>query len=383
VHTSLRFEQRQKVSFFETTIRCLGGLLAAHELSGDPVLLEKARDLGVRLGKAFSTASGMPYTAVSLYDGSHQIPGWLNGNVLLAEVGTVQMEFASLAYHADAPSLREKSDRVFELLDSKGPPAKSDGGRLWPIHVRPETGMVTGSQISWGAMGDSFYEYLLKYWLLTGKKHDAYKRMYLEAVQGLISTLLVQESGGLTYVAESKAGRLDRKMDHLVCFVPGTLALGAQHLPEHHDEHMRIAKALASTCYQMYARQKTGLSPEFVRFPGGGQINNDARATHNLLRPEAIEAIFYLWRFTKDPMYREWGWKMFLAFEKYCKIPGGGYAGLRNVQREDSAKDDKMETFWLAESLKYFLLLFSDDELLDLSTHVLNTEAHPLRVLPS
>ena len=41
-----------------------------------------------------------------------------------------------------------------------------------------------------------------------------------------------------------------------------------------------------------------------------------------------------------------------------------------------------MEIFWLAETLKYFLLLFSDDSLLDLSTHVLNTEAHPLRVLP-
>ena len=73
---------------------------------------------------------------------------------------------------------------------------------------------------------------------------------------------------------------------------------------------------------------------------------------------------------------------MFLAFEKHCRVPGGGYAGLRKVDVDNSPKDDKMETFWLAESLKYFLLLFSDDGLLDLSTHVLNTEAHPLRVLP-
>ena len=73
---------------------------------------------------------------------------------------------------------------------------------------------------------------------------------------------------------------------------------------------------------------------------------------------------------------------MFLAFEKHCKVAGGGYVGIRNVLQEKSAKDDKMETFWLAESLKYFLLLFSEDSLLDLNTHVLNTEAHPLRVLP-
>ena len=108
----------------------------------------------------------------------------------------------------------------------------------------------------------------------------------------------------------------------------------------------------------------------------------DSRASHNLLRPEAIEALFYLWRFTKDPIYREWGWKMFLAFEKHCRVPHGGHSGIRNVNVDPAVKDDKMETFWLAETLKYFLLLFSDDSLLDLNTHVLNTEAHPLRVLP-
>ena len=76
-------------------------------------------------------------------------------------------------------------------------------------------------------MGDSFYEYLLKTWLLTGKKHEQYKRMYLEAVKGMQRRLIIEE-GGLTYLCEEKSGKLVRKMDHLVCFVPGTLALGAQ-----------------------------------------------------------------------------------------------------------------------------------------------------------
>jgi mannosyl-oligosaccharide alpha-1,2-mannosidase len=73
---------------------------------------------------------------------------------------------------------------------------------------------------------------------------------------------------------------------------------------------------------------------------------------------------------------------MFLAFEKHCRNEGGAYVGLKNVDVDNPPKDDKMETFWLAETLKYFLLLFSDDSALDLNTHVLNTEAHPLRVLP-
>ena len=59
-------------------------------------------------------------------------------------------------------------------------------------------------------------------------------------------------------------------MDHLVCFVPGMLALGAQHIPEVHDEHMQLAAALTDTCHAMYDKQRTGLAPEFVRFSARG-----------------------------------------------------------------------------------------------------------------
>lgn len=42
-------------------------------------------------------------------------------------------------------------------------------------------------------MGDSFYEYLLKLWLLTGKQHEQYKRMYLESTTALLKRLLVDQ----------------------------------------------------------------------------------------------------------------------------------------------------------------------------------------------
>merc|ERR1719201_2884533 len=103
--------------------------------------------------------------------------------------------------------------------------------------------------------------------------------MYLESIKAMQQKLVIREAG-LTYVAESKNGHIERKMDHLVCFVPGMLALGAQHIPEVHDEHMALAAKLAETCYQMYAQQRTGLSPEFVRFhPGQGMTIG---AGHNL-----------------------------------------------------------------------------------------------------
>lgn len=106
-------------------------------------------------------------------------------------------------------------------------------------------------------------------------------------------------------------------------------------------------------------------------------------ANHNLLRPETAESLFILWRVTKDPTYREWGWAIFLAFDRWCRVESGGFAGLKDVTSANPAKDDTMQSFWLAETLKYLFLLFADDDALDLDEWVLNTEAHPLRAMPA
>ena len=386
VRTSLRFDSPLRyVSVFETTIRCLGGLLSAHELSGEKVLLDKARDLGDRLLKAFATPSGLPYTTTNLGTGRHAIPEWTRGLLVLAEVGTVQMEFWSLAQHMGQPRYVEPALKVYEILDREGAKLMRNGGRLWPIYVGSRSGKPTGSTVSWGAMGDSFYEYLLKLWLLTGKTEPRYRRMYLESIKGLQGRLL-SVSGGLTYVAEMKEQAIKAKMDHLVCFLPGTLALGAQHIPEVAAEHLDIAKKLMITCHQMYSRTPTGLAPEYVTFTSGTfssagmHVDPDPGALNNLLRPETVESLFYLWRFTKDPIYREWGWTIFVAFERYCKVASGGYSGIKSVMTKRPQMDDTMQSFWVAETLKYLLLLFSEDDALDLNTHVFNTEAHPLRI---
>ena len=102
-------------------------------------------------------------------------------------------------------------------------------------------------------------------------------------------------------------------------------------------------------------------------------------AARSVQRPETVEALFYLYRLTKDPKYREWGWEIFQAFERSTKISSGGYAELRDANR--GTFDDKMESFFLSETLKYLFLLFGDDDsVLSLDEWVFNTEAHPLRV---
>lgn len=81
-------------------------------------------------------------------------------------------------------------------------------------------------------------------------------------------------------------------------------------------------------------------------------------------------------------MHREWGWEVFLAIEKYCKTHIA-YGSLKNVQERNSKPRDDMESFFLAETLKYLYLLNDPDSEIDiLNKHVFNTEAHPMRIFP-
>lgn len=102
---------------------------------------------------------------------------------------------------------------------------------------------------------------------------------------------------------------------------------------------------------------------------------------HYLLRPEVVESLFIMWRITKDPKYRRWGYEIALNIEKHCKVHSGGYAGLANVNGETGAFNDRQESFFLAETLKYLFLLFGPDEILPLDKWVFNTEGHPLPII--
>ena len=172
-----------------------------------------------------------------------------------------------------------------------------------------------------------------------------------------------------------------------MCFLPGLLALGAYTDPNglesaRAQRDLRTAKSLTYTCYQMYARMNTGISPEFVQFESGNDFVPGRGAPHYLLRPEAFESFFILNHLTGDPVYREWGWEAFQSIEKYCKT-NIAYGELSNVADPNGKPRDKMESFFLAETLKYLYLLQDPDTEIDLlNRHVFNTEAHPMRIFP-
>ncbi|XP_045145277.1 LOW QUALITY PROTEIN: endoplasmic reticulum mannosyl-oligosaccharide 1,2-alpha-mannosidase [Echinops telfairi] len=262
---------------------------------------------------------------------------------------------------------------------------KKDG--LVPMFISTHSGHFTHlGMFTLGARADSYYEYLLKQWLQGGKKEMRLRADYVQAVEGVKRHLLRRsEPSKLTFVGELAHGRFSAKMDHLVCFLPGTLALGAHHgLPA---EHMDLAKGLMETCYQMNRQMATGLSPEIAHFnvvPQEGHQDVEVKPAdrHNLLRPETVESLFYLHRCTGDAKYQDWGWEILQSFNAYTRVPTGGYSSINNVQ--DPKKPDprdKMESFFLGETLKYLYLLFSEDaDLLSLDAYVFNTEAHPLPI---
>ena len=87
-------------------------------------------------------------------------------------------------------------------------------------------------------------------------------------------------------------------------------------------------------------------------------------------RPEAIESVFIMYRATGDVYWREKGWEMFKAIEKHT-IATYGASAINDVTSEKPMAVDEMESFWLAETLKYFYLLFSEPTLISLDDYVL------------
>ncbi|XP_069842074.1 endoplasmic reticulum mannosyl-oligosaccharide 1,2-alpha-mannosidase [Dendropsophus ebraccatus] len=385
VATKLTFDKNVDVNLFESTIRILGGLLSTYHLTQDSLFLEKAKDIGTRLLPAFNTPSKVPYSDVNIGKGTAHPPRWTSDSTV-AEVTSVQLEFRELSRLTGDEQYKKVVDQVTQHVHTLS--GKRDG--LVPMFINTNSGQFSHLGVfTLGARADSYYEYLLKQWLQSGKKETSFLEDYIQAIEGVKKNLIRKsEPNKLTFVGELSHGHFSPKMDHLVCFLPGTLALGAHNGIT--GDHMELAVALMETCYQMYKQMETGLSPEISHFflhaeKGSKDIDVKPADRHNLLRPETVESLFYLYRFTGDVKYQDWGWEILQNFNKYTRVPSGGYTSINNVQSATNPMPrDKMESFFLGETLKYLFLLFSDDvDLLNLDKFVFNTEAHPLPVWTS
>ncbi|KAI8847848.1 glycoside hydrolase [Chytridium lagenaria] len=396
---------------FETTIRVLGGLLSAYHMTHNDALKSLALRVGEKLLPAFSSSSGLPSTSIHLKSGA---PSTSYYDVSLAEATSVQMEMKYLTHVTGDTRFWDAGEKVMRVLDGL---TKVDG--LAPIYLGREDGMFKGDIIMLGSHGDSYYEYLGKLFLLTNLTETGHLRQYHESLTGIKRHLLMRSTpNNLLYVQELPFGLHSSpspKMDHLVCFLPGTIALLAtkgRRIPTHERTRLlsvedqvdlHIAEEIARTCVEMYKQTKAGLAAEISFFRKDPMQNTSTMAMwveglkrdigvaktegrnyvpvsgvrdgertmemdfeihkmdgHNLLRPETVESLFVLW--------------------KWAKVKGGGYASLGDVRVIPPPKRDHMESFFLGETLKYLYLLFCEQDLVPLDKYVFNTEAHPLPV---
>lgn len=347
---NLSFDHDIYVKNFEITIRLLGGLLSSYQLTGDQRLLALAEDLGNRLLPAFQSPTGMPYVYVNLKTGAVR-----NAVSNPAEIGTLLMEFGTLSKLTGKPIYYDTAKRALVELYQRRSSIGLVGSR-----INVETGEWSDPRSHVSGLIDSYYEYLLKCWLLFGDQDC--ERMWRTSLAALNQYVAHDAATGLWYgtVDMHTGERVATRFGALDAFLPGVLALAGD-LPR--------AKRLQESSYKMWTT--FGIEPEeldysTMKVTSGGYP----------LRPEIIESAFYLHRFTKDPRYLEMGRTFYESLEKYCKTDAG-YAALSDVETKE--KRDNMESFFLAETLKYLYLLFASPEALDLKKVVFNTEAHPLR----
>ncbi|WYZ33769.1 hypothetical protein EsH8_I_000045 [Colletotrichum jinshuiense] len=391
------------VNVFETTIRHLGGLLSAYDLSGEPVLLLKAIELGDMLYAAFDTPNRMP-------------PFWLDfeaakdGNLIAgtadpsASPCSLSLEFTRLSQLTGDPKYFDAIERVKLFLERTQRESQLPG--MWPalINFRDES-VTQHAEFTLGALADSLYEYLPKMYALLGGTDPAYEKMYRHAMhvveQHLLFRPMLPDGEDILFSGTAFAEgnvRHNPESQHLSCFVGGMFGLGGKLFGI--KEHVGLAERLARGCAWAYGSFPTGLMPEiFGMIPcesldgckwdeerwereGASTLRkgfSHARDPRYILRPEAIESIFLMYRMTGNPEYQEIAWTMFQAIIKATETQYANSA-IEDVTVEGETKKlDSMESFWLSETLKYFYLIFSPPGLVNLDEFVLNTEAHPLR----
>lgn len=348
---SLSFDYDIEVQGFEINIRLLGGLLTAYQMDGNERFLKLAKDLADRLLPIFDSPTGLPYVKVNLRSG--EVSGKINNP---AEIGTYTLEFGTLSRLTNNPVYFNKVKKAVTELYKR----RSKIG-LVGTTIDVETGEWVSKSSHISGMIDSYYEYLLKGSLLF--QDDDLKNMWQESIVAVNKYLADEKESRLWYGhSNMESGKRTAPVfGALDAFFPAVLALGGD---------LERAEKLQTSCFYMW--KKYGIEPESYNYETDTVISE-----YYILRPENIESAYYLYQYTKDKKYLEMGETYLNSLIKYCKTETG-YCHLKSVISKE--KQDAMESFFLAETLKYLYLLFAPDETLDFRNTIFNTEAHPLRL---
>lgn len=335
-------------SVFETTIRLLGGLLSAAELSHRESLIEKATDLGYRLVKTFRVNDTFPYPWVNMGLGVYYYSQFL----VLSEVTTLSLEFRKLAQLTHISHFSRTVAKVETFFLRK---LRAKNGILRQ-HLAISNHDFYGKYTIGGGT-DSFYEYLYKSWIFQHRSDSELRSTYEFSKWATIEKLMHTSETGFTYMRAVEANdEPSSHMEHLACFFPGLL--GLENILETYDPYeVQLAQKLMEACLEPVRTAKTNLVPEGSSF-FQGEVKPQAEMQSNQLRPEVIESLFYMWRLTHDEYYRDMGYRIFEAFKQHCKSHFG-YSAVEDVNEVPTRHTNDQPSYFTAEVLKYLYLLFS------------------------
>ncbi|XP_061583299.1 ER degradation-enhancing alpha-mannosidase-like protein 1 [Cololabis saira] len=371
---TVSFDKDSTVQVFEANIRILGSLISAHILLTDPKhpfgkvgvegydneLLHLAHDLAVRLLPAFeNTSTGIPYPRVNLKTG---VPPDSINETCTAGAGSLLVEFGILS--------RLIGDSTFEWVARRAVRAlwnlrSNETGLLGNV-VNIQTGQWIGKQSGLGAGMDSFYEYLLKSYILFGEREDyqmfqaAYDSIQNHLRRGRESCNEGEGDPPLYVNVNMFSGEImNTWIDSLQAFFPGLQVLSGD-----------VDNAICLHAFYYAIWKRFGALPE--------RYNWQLQAPDVLfypLRPELVESTYLLYQATKNPFYLHVGMDILQSLEKNAKVRCG-YATLHHVV--DKSKEDRMESFFLSETCKYLYLLFDEDNPLHKSDnkYIFTTEGH-------
>ncbi|KAG0202260.1 alpha mannosidase-like protein [Mortierella sp. GBA30] len=359
------FNIDSRVQVFEVNIRVLGALLSGHIYASDPrykslvegykgELLIMAEDLGRRLLKAFENSpTGIPWPRVNLKRGVLKSE---SPETCAAGAGSLLLEFGTLSRLTGDKSFEEAARKaLFELWDRR-----SNIGLIGNT-INITTGQWMSAMTGIGAGTDSFYEYLLKSYVLLGE--DTYLDMYEDAQESIRRNLLHDSKYFYKHVHIEDGSLLAGWVDSLSAFMPGVQVLGGD-----------LESAIKNHLYYYNIWRKYQAIPERFNF-----ITQAVDISNYPLRPEFIESNYFLYRATKDAFYLEVGEMILRDLQTYTKTKCG-WSSLKSVI--DKKLEDRMESFALSETFKYLFLLFDEENVLHRelkdTNFVFTTEGHVL-----
>ncbi|KAJ3424700.1 mannosyl-oligosaccharide alpha-12-mannosidase-related [Anaeramoeba flamelloides] len=399
IKTGLDFSNAVTTSFFELTIRVLGGLISIFDLTQDELYKDKADELGQAMLNTFASQScPFPHSRISLkhlFTNNHAktnnaiLPFRANSKFSsnLAESYSFTLEFARLSEITNNPIYRHYADQAIKKLEHI---QNEDGVYATHFTCEGEGTFKTSqsSKYSIQSFADSAYEYFLKVWLLDGSpKQSMYRDHFDHSLAGIQNVLLQKKDDGLWYVGvrNIEDHHFDSRMEHLTCFIGGLSAMSSLNYDDFrngeitidpsHKSHFQFGNQITRTCAESYSRSKTGLGPFRLAIPLPSEDVHGRWHT----QPETIESVFYLWRITHHPYYRNWGYQLIRSIQRHARIENG-FATVKDISNLETGNDDETPSFFFSETLKYLFLLFSDDNVVPLNKWVFNTEAHPFRI---